>query len=101
MLQFESNICICSWDSNFKVDIQDSIFIKGGIQDSNLNLRKMAGIQDSNLVFMGPNLGSGVFITYDCRRVEELKSGGLIFARKIQGNISKLKAKLGLGWCQN
>ena len=45
---------ISSWDSNFKVGIQDSLFIKGGIQDSNLNPRKMAGIQDSNLVFKGP-----------------------------------------------
>ena len=27
---------------------------EGGIRDSNLNPRKMAGIQDSNLVFKGP-----------------------------------------------
>ena len=38
--------------------IQDSLFIKGGIQDSNLNARKMAGIQDSNLVFKGPMYGN-------------------------------------------
>ncbi len=29
---------------------------EGGIQDSNLNPRKMAGIQDSNLVFKGPKI---------------------------------------------
>ncbi len=45
---------VSSWDSNFKMGIQDSFFIKGGIQDSSLNPRKMAGIQDSNLVFKGP-----------------------------------------------
>ena len=45
---------LSSWDSNFKVGIPDSLFIKGGIQDSNLNLRKIAGIQDSKLVFKGP-----------------------------------------------
>ncbi len=37
------------------IGIQDSLFIKGGIQDSNLNPRKMVGIQDSNLVFKGPS----------------------------------------------
>ncbi len=57
-------------DSNFKqVRIRDSNFVwaiisewvfrihyifEGGIQDSNLKPRKMAGIQDSNLVFKGP-----------------------------------------------
>ena len=45
---------LSSWDSNFKVEIQDSLFVKGGIQDSNLNPRKMAEIKDSNLVFKGP-----------------------------------------------
>ncbi len=45
---------LSSWDLNFKVGIQDSLFIKSGIQDSNLNPRKMAGIQDSDLVFKGP-----------------------------------------------
>ncbi len=59
-------------DSNFKqARIQDSNFVwavpvyifrihyifEGGIQDSNLNPRKMAGIQDSNLVFKGPSQG--------------------------------------------
>ncbi len=48
-------MCTYMRDSNFKVGIQDSLFIKGEIQDSNLNLRKMAGIQHSNLVFKGPN----------------------------------------------
>ena len=47
-------IVLSNWDSNFEVGIQDSLFIKGGIQDSNLNPRKMTGIQDSNLVFKGP-----------------------------------------------
>ncbi len=54
---------ISSWDSNFKVGIQDSLFIKGEIQDSNLNPRKMAGIQDSNLVFKGPINCSPLLLT--------------------------------------
>ena len=36
--------------------IQDSNLKQAWIQDSNLNLRKMPEIQDSDLVFKGPNL---------------------------------------------
>ncbi len=54
-----------SWDLNFKVGIQDSLFFfEGGIQDSNLNPRKMAGIQDSNLVFKGPSMGAGGLVNW-------------------------------------
>ena len=33
---------------------QIHFIFEGGIQDSNLNPRRMAGIQDSDLVFKGP-----------------------------------------------
>ncbi len=57
-VQYSFNICLACYH---KVGIQISKWIfrihhifEGGIQDSNLKPRKMAGIQDSNLVFKGP-----------------------------------------------
>ncbi len=44
--------------------IQDSLYIKDEIQDSNLNPRKMAGIQDSNLVFKDPMYGLSVKVAH-------------------------------------
>ncbi len=82
-------------DSNFKqARIQDSNFIwavsvyshqvgiqiskwvfrihytfEGGIQDSNLNPRKMAGIQDSNLVFKGPRSSCHSALWIPCTKI--------------------------------
>ena len=54
---YEPYLCTYKSQMGFKFQSGDSgftIFFEGGIQDSNLNPRKMAGIQDSNLVFKGP-----------------------------------------------
>ncbi len=44
----------CVHKLGFKFQSGDSEFTFYGIQDSNLNPRKMARIQDSSLVFKGP-----------------------------------------------
>ncbi len=49
-VQYLSNVCLLSsLDSNFKVGIQDSLFIKGGIQDSNLVSKGPREIQEIHM----------------------------------------------------
>ncbi len=57
-ISYEPHLCTYSvlHDIGIKISKWVSIFIKGGIQDSNLNPRKMPRIQDSNLVFKGPKV---------------------------------------------